>query len=208
MQVWVDLGNSPHVALFGEVVDELREQGDDVFLTARDHAQTVGLALERWSDVVVVGGRSPTSLGGKAATLGGRARDLARLLRNERPDVALSHGSYAQALVAARLRIPLVTMMDYEHQPANHLSFRVARRLIVPSIFPTSALRRYGAKEQKVLRYPGFKEQLYLARFRPNAGSLSRARARSAEDDRSDAPGTRRGSLPPDGKRILRRTPG
>jgi uncharacterized protein len=169
VQVWVDLGNSPHVPLFGEVVDELRQQGDDVFLTARDHAQTVALALERWSDVVVIGGRSPTSLGGKATALGGRARDLTRLLRNERPDAALSHGSYAQALVAARLRIPLVTMMDYEHQPANHLSFRVARRLIVPSIFPTSALRRYGANEQKVLRYPGFKEQLYLARFRPNA---------------------------------------
>jgi predicted glycosyltransferase len=173
MRVWVDLGNSPHVALFGEVVDELRKQGDDVFLTARDHAQTVGLALERWSDVVVVGGRSPTSLRGKAATLGGRARDLARLLRNERPDVALSHGSYAQALVAARFRIPLVTMMDYEHQPANHLSFRVARRVIVPNVFPTSALRRFGAKEQKVLRYAGFKEQLYLARFRPNQKVLA-----------------------------------
>jgi predicted glycosyltransferase len=173
VRVWIDLGNSPHVALFGEVVDELRQQGDDVFLTARDHAQTVALALERWSDVVVVGGRSPTSLGGKATALGGRARDLTRLLRNERPDAALSHGSYAQALVAARLRIPLVTMMDYEHQPANHLSFRVARRLIVPSIFPTSALRRYGANEQKVLRYHGFKEQLYLARFRPNAEVLA-----------------------------------
>jgi uncharacterized protein len=168
VRVWVDLGNSPHVALFGEVVDELRQQGDDVFLTARDHAQTVGLALERWSDVVVIGGRSPTGLGGKAAALGGRARDLARLLRHERPDVALSHGSYAQALVAARLRIPLVTMMDYEHQPANHLSFRLARRVIVPDVFPAAALRRCGAKEQKVRRYAGFKEQLYLARFRPN----------------------------------------
>jgi predicted glycosyltransferase len=173
VRVWVDLGNSPHVALFGEVVDDLRQRGDDVLLTARDHAQTVGLALERWPDVVVVGGPSPTSLGGKAAAVGGRARDLARLLRAERPDAALSHGSYAQALVAARLRIPLVTMMDYEHQPANHLSFRVARRVIVPSVFPTSALRRYGAKEQKVLRYAGFKEQLYLARFRPNAEVLA-----------------------------------
>jgi uncharacterized protein len=173
VRVWVDLGNSPHVALFGEVVDDLRQRGDDVFVTARDHAQTVALALKRWPDVVVVGGRSPTSVGAKAAAIGGRARDLARLLRNDRPEAALSHGSYAQALVAARLRIPLVTMMDYEHQPANHLSFRVARRVIVPKVFPTSALRRFGAREQKVLRYAGFKEQLYLARFRPNAEVLA-----------------------------------
>src|SRR6476619_7211020 len=98
VRVWIDLGNSPHVALFGEVVDELRQQGDDVFLTARDHAQTVALALERWSDVVVVGGRSPTSLRGKAATLGGRRSIKKNMLRNDRHDVALSQGSYAPAV--------------------------------------------------------------------------------------------------------------
>jgi predicted glycosyltransferase len=144
------------------VVQDLRERHADVFLTARDHAQTVDLALQRWPDVVVVGGRSPAGLRDKATAVGSRARDLSRLLKADRPDVALSHGSYAQALAATRLRIPLVTMMDYEHQPANHLSFRVARRVIVPSVFPAAALRRYGAKGQKVLRYNGFKEELYL----------------------------------------------
>ena len=75
MRVWVDLGNSPHVALFNEVVDDLRQRGDDVLLTARDHAQTVGLALERWTDVVVVGAlqvsgqRLPLSLAERAISL-------------------------------------------------------------------------------------------------------------------------------------------
>jgi predicted glycosyltransferase len=174
IRVWIDLGNSPHVALFAAVVRDLRERHDDVFLTARDHAQTVDLALQRWPDVVVVGGPSPAGLTQKAAALGSRARELSRLLKTDRPDVALSHGSYAQALAATRLRIPLVTMMDYEHQPANHLSFRVARRVIVPSVFPASALRRYGAKEQKVLRYNGFKEELYLNGVRRDHGVLEK----------------------------------
>ena len=38
--------------------------------------------------------------------------------------------------------------MDYEHQPANHLAFRLASRVIVPRAFPTEALRRYGARER------------------------------------------------------------
>jgi predicted glycosyltransferase len=59
-------------------------------------------------------------------------------------------------------------MMDYEHQPANHVSFRLARRVIIPTVFPSSALRRYGARESKAIRYRGFKEQLYLSHFRPN----------------------------------------
>jgi predicted glycosyltransferase len=65
-----------------------------------------------------------------------------------------------------------VTMMDYEHQPANHLSFRLARRVIVPKVFPRAALRRFGAKGAKVLRYNGFKEQVYLADFQPNEGVI------------------------------------
>jgi predicted glycosyltransferase len=64
-------------------------------------------------------------------------------------------------------------MMDYEHQPANHVSFRVARRVIVPSFFPDDALRRFGAGRRKVVRYEGFKEELYLASFRPNPQVLA-----------------------------------
>jgi hypothetical protein len=55
-------------------------------------------------------------------------------------------------------------MMDYEFQPANHLSFRAARRVIVPEAFPQSELRRSGGRAGKVVRYPGFKEELYLGR--------------------------------------------
>jgi len=56
--------------------------------------------------------------------------------------------------------------MDYEHQPANHLAFRMASRVIVPRAFPDSALRRYGATRGKVKRYEGTKEDVYLADFK------------------------------------------
>jgi predicted glycosyltransferase len=72
-------------------------------------------------------------------------------------------------VVAARLlSIRSVTLMDYEHQPANHLAFRFASRVIVPAAFPEEALRRYGAGERKVLRYGGTKEDVYLADFEPD----------------------------------------
>ena len=58
--------------------------------------------------------------------------------------------------------------MDYEHQPANHLAFRLASRVIVPETFPSAALRRYGARASKVRRYHGTKEDVYLADFTPD----------------------------------------
>lgn len=172
MRVWIDLANSPHVPLLEPVVERLSADGHTVLLTARDHAQTVELARRRWPDVLVIGGRSPSGRAAKARVLARRVAALRSYARRQNPDVAFSHGSYAQIVAARLARLPAVTMMDYEHQPANHLSFRLAQRVIVPKVFPASSLRGFGAKSAKVVRYPGFKEELYLASFRPNPAVL------------------------------------
>jgi hypothetical protein len=167
MRVWIDLANSPHVAVVAPIAARLEREGHEIVLTARDHAQTVELARTRWPDVLVVGGESPPGRAAKGAEIARRAVRLRRFALERRPDVAFSHGSYAQIAAAWSVRLPAVTMMDYEHQPANHLSFRLARRVIVPEVFPAEALRRYGARPGKVVRYPGFKEELYLGGFSP-----------------------------------------
>src|SRR4029079_6202287 len=69
---------------------------------------------------------------------------------------------------ARRLRIKTITLMDYEHHPANHLAFRLASRIIVPSSFPAERLRAFGTRTDKVRRYHGTKEDVYLADFQPD----------------------------------------
>src|SRR5437879_4263334 len=58
--------------------------------------------------------------------------------------------------------------MDYEHQPANHMAFRLASRVIVPRAFPAAELKKFGASMRKVKRYEGIKEDVYLADFTPD----------------------------------------
>jgi uncharacterized protein len=176
VRIWIDLANSPHVPLMAPVVARLEQDGHEVVLSARDHAQTVELARRHWPEVEIVGGASPPGRAAKAASIAHRARALRRLARRESPDVALSHGSYAQLVAARMAGVPGVTMMDYEFQPANHLSFRLARRVIVPEAFPQGALRRFGAGPCKVARYPGFKEELYLDGFEPETRVLDELR--------------------------------
>jgi predicted glycosyltransferase len=173
VRVWIDLSNSPHPILFEPIADELRAGGHEVVLTARDHAQTVALAKERWPDVEVIGARSPNGRPAKARAVVGRAADLVRFGRDRRIDVAVSHNSYAQSVAARLLRIPCVTAMDYEYQPANHIAFRFADRVVVPEDFPDRMLRLEGARPRKVLRYRGFKEEVYLHRFEPNPAVLA-----------------------------------
>ncbi|HEX8423612.1 MAG TPA: DUF354 domain-containing protein [Pyrinomonadaceae bacterium] len=176
MRIWIDLANSPHVPFFVALRAEFLARGHEVEVTAREFAQTVELAEQADLAPTVVGGHGGRELAGKAGNLFGRARALRSWAHARRFDLAVSHNSYSQIVAARALRVPSVTLMDYEHQPANHLAFRLASRIIVPRAFPAAALRRYGAWQRKVRRYDGFKEDVYLADWQPTAGAFENLR--------------------------------
>jgi predicted glycosyltransferase len=84
-------------------------------------------------------------------------------------DLALGHGSNDLALAAAALRVPAVNTFDYEWATQQHnIGCRLARRVIVPEAIPPERLRRYGVGAAKLARYPGLKEEYYLADFVPD----------------------------------------
>ena len=168
MRVWIDLANSPHPLLFRPIAAALQERGAEVSFTVRDHAQTRELALQNWPDAEVIGRESRAGAIAKGAGLAGRVGALARWARRRGIDVALSHNSYAQICAARLAGARVVTAMDYEHQPANHLAFRLAGLILVPEALPPEELTRQGAKARKLVRYPGFKEEVYLADFDPD----------------------------------------
>lgn len=168
MKIWLDIANAPHATLFAPVADELVARGHSVVATTWDRGQTASLALATWPDARTVGTGYRRPLLGKATAIWSRARALARAVADERVDVAISHNSYAQILAARMLRVRAVTAMDYEHQPANHLAFRLAHRVLLPEVIPLTAMRRYGLTRQKAVPYPGLKEDVALSCFRPD----------------------------------------
>jgi len=168
MRLWIDLANSPHVPFFKALTKRFVSQGHEIDVTAREFAETVSLARAAGFAPEVVGVHGGRAMSKKAGSLGSRAWALAAWARKRKFDLAISHNSYSQILAARALRLKTITMMDYEHQPANHLAFRFASRIIVPASFPAERLRRYGARVGKVRRYHGTKEDVYLADFKPD----------------------------------------
>jgi len=168
MRLWIDLANSPHVPFFKALAKRFIAAGHEIEITVRDFAETVPLARAAGFDAHVVGDNAGRAVSAKGANLISRSLTLASWARSRRFDLAISHNSYSQILAARALRIKTVTLMDYEHQPANHLAFRFASRIIVPTSFPAERLRRYGARAGKVRRYHGTKENVYLADFQPD----------------------------------------
>lgn len=170
MRIWIDLANSPHVPFFRPLAKEFKERGHEVEVTARDFAETVELSHAAGFTPEVISGHGGRDLAGKAGNLVRRAWALRAWALSRPLDLAVSHNSYSQILAARSLSLKSVTLMDYEHQPANHLAFRFAARIIVPRSFPEAALTRYGAHGPKVKRYNGTKEDVYLADFKPDPG--------------------------------------
>src|SRR5437667_9139919 len=168
MHIWIDLANSPHVPFFHALIPEFIARGHTIEISPRNFAQTVELATKAGMMAHVLGGHGGGSITGKAGNLIGRAGALRKWGRDRGFDLAVSHNSYAHIAAAAALGIKSVTLMDYEHQPANHLAFRLASRVIVPRAFPSAELKKYGASTRKVKRYEGTKEDVYLADFAPD----------------------------------------
>ena len=173
MRCWIDLTNSPHVLVMRPVIDELRARGATVEVTARDFAQTVGLCERFGIEHEVIGRHRGGRIAAKALGLADRSLALRRWAKGRGFDLALGHGSNDVTVAARSLRIPSSTMFDYEWATAQHnVNCRLAQAVVVPDAIPPERLRRYGAT-RKLRRYPGLKEEYYLADFEPGESVLA-----------------------------------
>jgi predicted glycosyltransferase len=179
MRVWVDLTNSPHVLVMRPVIETLRAAGHEVEVTARDFAQTLALCERFGIDHTAIGHHRGGRLSAKGVGLAQRSAALVRWARRRARagggggfDLALGHGSNDVTVAAALLRIPCSTTFDYEWATVQHtVNCRLAQAVVVPEAIPPERLARYGATG-KLGRYPGLKEEYYLADFEPDPAIL------------------------------------
>jgi uncharacterized protein len=174
MRVWIDLTNSPHVLVLRPVIEILRARGAEVRVTARDFAQTVALCERFGIDHEIIGRHRGGRVAAKALGLLDRSLALMRWARRQGGfDLALGHGSNDITIAAWLLRIPCSTMFDYEWATVQHtVNCRLAQAVVVPEAIPPERLDRYGAR-RKLRRYPGLKEEYYLADFEPDRAVLT-----------------------------------
>jgi hypothetical protein len=173
VRVWIDLTNSPHVLVMRPLIEAMRADGHDVQVTARAFAQTLELCERFGIEHTAIGRHRGEGLVAKGIGLAARSAELARWARGRRFDVAMGHGSNDVTVAASLLRIPSATAFDYEFAAVQHqVNCRLARVVVVPEVIPPGRLERYGARG-KLRRYPGLKEEYYLADFEPDGSVLA-----------------------------------
>lgn len=166
--VWIDIDNSPHVPFFVPIVEELQQQGIEVFLTARNMYQVCDLLDFFALQCKVIGGHWGKNKVLKVLCNCARVCELIPSVRTARPDLAISHGSRAQILASKILGIPTIMMHDYEY--STKTGFLEADWILMPDVIPDGLMSK---KSERVLKYPGLKEDVYIPRFRPDRAIYS-----------------------------------
>jgi hypothetical protein len=166
-KIWIDLDNTPHVPFFEPILEELKNRGYPLVVTARDAFQVCDLAERKGLACRKVGRHHGRSLLLKAVGLAYRAAQLAPVVLPQKPALAISHGARSQLLLGNLAHIPTVLIEDYEHS-----QFPPTMRptwVMVPKVVPNSAL---GHDQRRIVRYPGIKEDAYAWKLRPDPGIL------------------------------------
>jgi predicted glycosyltransferase len=169
----VDCTAAAHPLVLRPIIERLEAAGHEVEVTARRYGQTEGILERLGIPSTSIGEHGGASMPAKGRALVGRSARLWGWARGRRFDLALAHGSVDIAVVTRPLRIPLVQMNDYEHAGLQRrISFRAARLVMAPDAIPVEAMERAGARAERLFRYPGLKEDYYLADFSPDHGVL------------------------------------
>lgn len=168
MKIWIDMATSPQVLFFRPIIAELQKRGHELLMTTRHCAETVPLADSYGFTHTVMGAHGGKTLMGKGAAIALRTVRLTRFARPHAISLAVSHGSFSQALAAGWLSIPSVVFADYEGHPAEGITCCTASKILVPNVFCKANLFHHGASEDKIETYGGLKENVYLAGFVPD----------------------------------------
>jgi uncharacterized protein len=173
MRIWIDLGNSPHVNFFADMIKELQKQ-HEVILTTRPFANTIDLLKLHGFEYHLVGRHYGANKVKKLLGFSLRVWQLYRFLRKRRIDVAISHSCFNSPIVARLLGARSVYLNDNEHAAGNRIAFPWATTIMVPEFLSLDKVKRQWGTPAKVVQYPGVKEGIYLWRLRGARADVAR----------------------------------
>jgi len=165
--IWIDLDNSPHVPLFAPIIQELNKRGLKTLVTARNFAQTKALLDVYKINAYIIGSHGGKKTIIKFINLLYRAIQLYLFIRKHPIKLAISHGSRTQLVTTKLLYVPSILMMDYVYTETRIFNY-LSSYILIPKYIPDERLASVGINLRKIIRFNGFKEELYLNNFKPN----------------------------------------
>jgi predicted glycosyltransferase len=164
MKIWIDIKNSHEPLFFKSLLSDLQQH--DIIFTARDYIEVTKLLDKYGYNYIKVGRHHGKKLIMKLLGLVQREFELFR--RTGKFDVSLSHGSAHAVHVAAAKRRKSIHIYDNDLPTlSSRMALPFLNYLIIPESIDQQKFRRLS-KKVKIFSFQGFKEDIYIADFRPD----------------------------------------
>jgi len=174
MKVFIDILTPKQCMLFSKLSERLRKDGHQVFEATREYREVVQLLKMKSMKAQVVGRHGGETLLGKLKANVERTLELASIMTELRPDVAVSLASPETSRVAFGLNIPHVCLNDSPHAEAvARLTVPLATLLLTPKIIPKTVWTRFGIQQNRIIQYKALDAWAWLKDFKPDKKVLT-----------------------------------
>ncbi|HPD65064.1 MAG TPA: DUF354 domain-containing protein [Bacteroidia bacterium] len=172
MKLWFDITNTPHVHFFAPIIRHLSEKHHDVVVTAREFSETIPLLNSYGIDFKLIGVHMGKN---RIMKVIGLATRLVSILK-EVPPFELSFGIGGQNTTPVSFfrRKPSIVFTDNDTSYKWH-SYKLGSHFIFPTYFDVQkVIKKFGVKREQIHLYDGFKEDIYIANYKPDPKFLQK----------------------------------
>jgi len=165
LKIWFDILTPKQVMFFKPAVDLLRESDHEILCTSRDYREAVELASLKQLDIKIVGRHGGPGRYEKLRESANRIFQLADLVNQFEPDIAITFSSPEGARVAFGLGIRHIGFNDSPHAEAvAGLTLPLTNYLLCPWIIPYSAWIGFGIPRNRIIKYKALDPAVWLKR--------------------------------------------
>jgi len=149
----------------------LKKQGVEFLITARPYQQTIELLEQKELNYKIIGKHYGKNKFRKAFGLFFRSFLLWKEIIGQKNRISFSISHASPYCCIASNFAGIYNLWTFDGDRAKDIivpSVKFANKIIVPEIVPKENYVKMGAKEEKIIQFPGLKEEIYLWDFKPN----------------------------------------
>jgi uncharacterized protein len=174
LRVWFDILTPKQVMFFKPAIDLFNEAGHESLCTSREYREVVELSKIKQLHLKIVGRHGGAGKYEKLCESANRIFELAHLVKQFEPDVAISFSSPEAARVAFGLGVSHIGFNDSPHAEAvARLTIPLVDHLFSPWVIPYSAWNIFGIPKTRITRYRALDPVVWLKRSPLSSSSLT-----------------------------------
>ena len=165
LTIWIDITNTPHVNVLKPLISYLSKE-HTLFISARDFSETVPLLNKNKFKFKIIGKYKGKNRINKVLGMFNRFIELQ--FKIPKYDLSISLGGNYTAGISKLRKKTSIVLSDNDIS-FKAIAYKFGSFFIFPKYFNTTNLsRKYDIKDFQIKKYDGFKEDIYIADYKPD----------------------------------------